>query len=58
MRLVANLLILMALFCAVVGIASRFLNIIIIFPDIRPLSFITVANTFLLLALVMKLANE
>ena len=58
MKLVANLLILMALVSIVVGVITKFCGIIILFPDIAAMSYIHIANTFLLLALVLKLASE
>ena len=58
MKLVANLLIMLALGLVVIGILTRFLGITILFPDINPISYIIIANTFLLLALILKIANE
>ena len=58
MKLVANLLILIALGSIVVGVVAKFLGVVLFFPDVRPSSFVLIANTFLLLALVLKLANE
>ena len=58
MKLVANMLIFIALTSVVVGVVTKFFGVCIMFPGVKPISFIVVANTFLLLALVLKLANE
>ena len=58
MKLVANVLIMMGLSCMVIAVFSGFLNVPMLFPAAKPISFVTVANTCLLLALVLKLANE
>ena len=58
LKLVANLLIMMALSCMVIGVFSGFLRVPMLFPAAEPISFVIVANTCLLLALVLKLANE
>jgi len=58
MKLVANLLIVIALGSVVTGVLTKFLGVTIIFPDIRPVSYVIIANTFLLLALILKTANE
>lgn len=58
MKILANLLIFIALTCVVIGVIAKFCGLIILFPGMRPVSFIVFANTFLLLALVLKLGNE
>lgn len=58
MKLLANLFIFVAMALICVGMAQRFLNMPIIFVTINPLSHIVLANTFLLIALILKLAND
>ena len=59
LKLVANLFILIALVSIIIGVCAKYgTGGIVLFPDIRPISFVIIANTFLLLALVLKLANE
>jgi len=58
MKLLANLFILLALVCIFIGVVAKFCGFIVLFPDVAPISYIIVANTLLLLALVLKLANE
>lgn len=58
LKLVANLFILIAMVLLVIAFISRFFNIVILFPDIKPISHIVFANTCLLIALVLKLAND
>ncbi len=58
MKLVATLLIAMGLGCFIIGVASKFCGIILFVSNPSPIAFVVVGNTFLLLALILKVAND
>ena len=58
MKLVINLFIFMAMGLLVVGVAQKFFNTVIIFPNISALAHVVFANSCLLIALILKLVND
>lgn len=58
MKLLANLFIFIAMALIVIGVISKFFNTVVIFSNASPMAHIVFANTCLLIALVLKLAND
>lgn len=58
MKILANLFIFISMILIVVGVCTKFFDMVILFPSVKPLSYILVANTCLLIALILKLAND
>ncbi len=58
MKLLANLFIFIGLALVVIGVISKFLDIVVIFSNISPLAHLIFANTCLLVALILKLASD
>lgn len=56
--LLSNLLVFMGLGAIVVGVISKFNEVVILFPQISPLAHLVFGNTCLLLVLILKLAND
>lgn len=58
MKMVPNLLIAVGLLLLVVAGVSKFFNTVVLFPGVKLTSHLVVANTCLLLAIIMKLENK
>lgn len=58
LKMVANLFIGIAMALLVVAFISKFFNTVVLFHNVSPQSHILFANTCLLLALILKLAND
>ena len=58
MKLLANLLIAMGLGSFIIGVSAKFCGTIIFIQNPSPIAFVVVGNAFLLLALILKLAND
>lgn len=58
LKMLANLFVGIAMALLTMAFISKFFNTVVLFPNISPLSHIVFANTCLLLALILKLAND
>lgn len=58
MKILPNLLMLMGLISFAVGVCTKFFGLLIMFPEVSPISYVVVANFFILLALTLKFANK
>ncbi|NQT07102.1 MAG: hypothetical protein HQ575_06135 [Candidatus Omnitrophica bacterium] len=58
MKLLPNLFILLGLVLIIIGAMTRFLGVVVIFPDVKPISHVVFANTCFLIALILKLAKD
>ncbi|NQT06016.1 MAG: hypothetical protein HQ575_00580 [Candidatus Omnitrophica bacterium] len=58
MKLLPNLFILLGLALIIIGVITRFLGVIVIFPDVKPIAHVVFANTCFLIALILKLAKD
>jgi len=58
MRILPNLLMLMGLASFGIGVCTKFFSLLIMFPEVSPISYVVVGNFFLLLALILKFANK
>ena len=57
-KLLGNLFILIAMGALAAAVVAKFFGIVLIFPKISPLAHLVFANTCLLIALILKLAND
>jgi hypothetical protein len=58
MKLLIRLFIFMGLASVVIGFFQKFFHTVIVFNNVTPLAHLVFANTCLLLALILKLAND
>ena len=58
MKLLVQLFIFIGLVSLVVGFIEKFFMITVLFPNIKPLSHLVFANSCMLIALVLKIAND
>ena len=58
MKLLIRLFIFMGLSVMVIGFYQKFFRTVVLFDNITPLAHLICANTFFLIALILKIAND
>ena len=58
MKLLIRLFVFIGLASLIVGFVQKFFGIVVVFDNIKPSSHVLFANTSVLIALVLKLAND